>query len=58
MCVAATAKRRRRQAVMGFKHIARLGRPIYRAADAETRKRKAEQKLREMQARIARGGKA
>lgn len=28
---ARTAARRRRQAVNGYKHIARLGRPIYKA---------------------------
>lgn len=54
MCVARTA---RRQAAMGYTHIARLGRPIYRAADAETRKRKAQAKLQAMQARLARGAK-
>lgn len=29
MCVARTARRRRKQARQGYKHLAKLGRPIY-----------------------------
>lgn len=50
-CAAATAKRRRRQAVMGYRHLARLGkpgnsRPIYRKRSVESASRH-EQRLAE-----------
>lgn len=35
MCVASTAKRRRRQAKNGYNHLAKLGRPIYNKKSAE-----------------------
>lgn len=35
-CVTATAKRRRKQAVNGLKHLNRMGRPVYRAHTSET----------------------
>lgn len=34
MSVIATAKRRRRQAKNGYKHLAKLGRPIYKKVSA------------------------
>lgn len=37
MCTASTAKRRRRQARNGYKHIAPLRRPIFRVKDASKR---------------------
>lgn len=36
MCVAATSKRRRRQAANGFKHLGKKVRPNYKKRDAET----------------------
>jgi len=40
MCVAATAKRRRRQFAMGLTHIAKLGRPIYHRKSKESQDRR------------------
>jgi hypothetical protein len=34
MSVIATAKRRRRQAKNGYKHLAKLGRPVYKKVSA------------------------
>jgi orotidine-5'-phosphate decarboxylase len=45
MSVIAAAKRRRTQAANGFKHIAKLGRPIYHKISAEKSARKLAQKI-------------
>lgn len=58
-CAAATAKRRRRQAVMGYRHLAKLGRPgnsrpIYHKKSTDTlnrRQRLLDDKRKAMMAR-------
>lgn len=46
MTVARTARRRRKQAAMGFRHLAKLGRPIYRKTSEDKLARR-EQEQRE-----------
>jgi hypothetical protein len=56
-CAAATAKRRRKQAVMGYTQWALRGRPIYRSHSKETYDRRAaaaNERRREMAARSVR----
>ena len=63
MTVAATAKRRRRQAVMGYRHLARLGRgnnnrsyfPHHTRETLERRAAEAAEKRIAMQSRKRRG---
>lgn len=60
-CAAATAKRRRRQAVMGYRHLARLGkpgnsRPIFKKKSSDTLSRhqaRLDEKRKAMMARKA-----
>lgn len=40
MCVASTAKRRRKQAAKKYRHLAKLGRPIYNVMSREKSARK------------------
>ena len=56
-CVASTAKRRRRQAKMGYKHLAPRQRPHYKTHTSEVWDRlnaKAKERNQQMQARKAR----
>ena len=57
---ARTARRRRKQAVMGYRHMARIGRgndnrPIFTRTDAATAARKEAQKAAKRRELIARG---
>lgn len=57
MCVCATAKRRRKQAKMGYTHLTKRQRPTYRAHTAATydkRAAQAREKRLNMQARAKR----
>lgn len=59
MCTASTAKRRRRQAAKGYKHLSKQRRPIYKKPDAAKsarRMRQSVEKQKKMQMNKA-GGK-
>jgi hypothetical protein len=49
-CAAATAKRRRKQAIMGYTHLPKLRRPIYRSHTKETYERRAREASERRQA--------
>lgn len=56
MSVIATAKRRRRQAVNGYNHMAKLGRPIYKKKSASKQAARLQRLIAEERARIQRKG--
>jgi hypothetical protein len=56
MTVAATAKRRRRQAVNGYNHLAKLGRPIYSKKSAGKAAARLAKLIADERARIQRKG--
>lgn len=56
MCVASTAKRRRRQAANGYSHLAKLGRPIYRKKSATKQAARLARLIADEKARIQRKG--
>jgi hypothetical protein len=56
MCTASTAKRRRKQARNGYKHIAPLRRPIYHARSADKAARRLAALVAGERARMQRRG--
>jgi len=56
MCVASTAKRRRRQAKNGYNHLAKLGRPQFRQKSAEKSSARLQRMIAEERARALRKG--
>lgn len=54
MCVAATARRRRRQAVNKYRHVAKLGRPVYRVPDTTKAARRLQELIRSERERQSR----
>lgn len=53
----ATAKRRRRQAKNGYKHLAKLGRPIYNKKSGDKATRLLRERVKREQERRQRGAK-
>lgn len=56
MCTASTAKRRRRQACKGYKHLAPLQRPRYKKTSADKANRRLQQLVAAERARQQRKG--
>lgn len=56
MCGQSTAKRRRKQAVKKFTHLARLGRPVYNMTDTTTAARRLAQLVQKENAMRQRSG--
>lgn len=56
MCGQKAAKRRRRQAVKEYRHVAAMGRPKYKKSDAAASARKLRKKI-DTERRIAQKGK-
>lgn len=57
MCGSSTGKRRRRQAAMGYTHLAKLGRPIYGKRSKEKSARMLAQRIATERRIKAKGGK-
>ena len=56
MCVCATAKRRRKQAANGFKHLDKKSRPIYKKRSKEASAARLARLIAEERARTVRKG--
>lgn len=57
MCIASTAKRRRRQAANGYKHLSPLRRPIYHKPDIAKQSRRLRDRIEREKRMAANRGK-